>query len=80
LKQSSDVACAYLFNSLLSPTEFLQYVVNDIGLPAGGKNKSELLLELYNYVVSSGCNRLTPVLVIDEAHHLLQTFSKRFVY
>ena len=49
LKQSKDVAYAYLFNSRLSPTEFLQYVVADFGLPASGKNKGELLLDLSQF-------------------------------
>jgi general secretion pathway protein A len=70
LKQSKDVAYAYLFNSRLSATEFLQYVVSDFGLSASGKNKSELLLELCNYVVSRGLTKLTTVLIVDEAHHL----------
>ena len=69
-KQSKDVAYAYLFNSRLSATEFLQYVVSDFGLSASGKNKSELLLELCNYVVSRGLTKLTTVLIVDEAHHL----------
>ena len=69
-KQSKDVAYAYLFNSRLSANEFLQYVVSDFGLPASGKNKSELLLELCNYVVSRGLRKLTTVLIVDEAHHL----------
>src|SRR6202008_4021322 len=42
LKQSTDVAYAYLFNSLLSPAEFLQYILADFGFPTAGKNKSEL--------------------------------------
>jgi general secretion pathway protein A len=70
LKRSKDVAYAYLFNSRLSPTEFLQYVVSDFGLPASGKNKGELLFELCNYVVSRGRNKLTTVIIVDEAHHL----------
>jgi general secretion pathway protein A len=69
-KQSKDVAYAYLFNSRLSATEFLQYVVSDFRLSASGKNKSELLLELCNYVVSRGLTKLTTVLIVDEAHHL----------
>ena len=69
-KQSKDVSYAYLFNSRLSATEFLQSVVSDFGLPASGKNKSELLLELCNYVVSRGLKKLTTVLIVDEAHHL----------
>ena len=31
LKQSKDVAYAYLFSSRLSPTEFLQYIISDSG-------------------------------------------------
>lgn len=70
LKKSRDVAFAYLFNSRLSPTEFLQYIVSDFGLPAAGKNKSELLLDLQNYVITRGLRKLTTVLIVDEAHHL----------
>src|SRR5215470_3862886 len=39
LKKNKDVAYAYVFNSKLSPTEFLEYVASDFGLPASGKNK-----------------------------------------
>jgi general secretion pathway protein A len=70
LKQSKDVSYAYVFNSRLSPAEFLQYIVSDFGLPASGKNKSELLFQLSNYVVSRGLNNLTTLLVVDEAHDL----------
>jgi general secretion pathway protein A len=70
LKDSNDVKYAYVFNGRLSPLEFLQYVAGDLGLPAAGKNKSELLLQLASYVVSRGEKKLTTVLVVDEAHHL----------
>src|SRR5579872_3326552 len=70
LKQSKDVTYAYLFSSRLSPTEFLQYILNDFGLPTAGKNKGELLFDLCNYVVNRGLNNLTTVLIVDEAHHL----------
>jgi general secretion pathway protein A len=70
LKQSEDVKYAYVFNGRLSPLEFLQYIAGDLGLPASGKNKSELLLQLASYVVSRGQQKLTTVLVVDEAHHL----------
>jgi general secretion pathway protein A len=70
LKQSKDINYAYLFSSRLTPVEFLQYIVSDFGLPASGKNKAELLLELCNYVVARGLKNLTTVLVVDEAHHL----------
>lgn len=70
LKQSEDVKYAYVFNGRLSPLEFLQYIAGDLGLPATGKNKSELLLQLARYVVERGEKKLTTVLVVDEAHHL----------
>jgi general secretion pathway protein A len=70
LKESKEVAYAYLFNSRLTPTEFLQYILSDFGLPASGKNKSELLLDLGQFLVSRGAKKQTTVLIIDEAHHL----------
>jgi general secretion pathway protein A len=70
LKQSDDVKYAYVFNGRLTPVEFLQYIAGDLGLPAAGKNKSELLLQLASYVVSRGERKLTTVLVVDEEHHL----------
>ena len=70
LKQSEDVAYAYLFNNRLSPKEFLQYILSDFGLSASGKNKAELLLELSQFLIQRGSKKLTTVLIVDEAHHL----------
>jgi general secretion pathway protein A len=70
LKKSKDVAYAYVFNSRLSPTEFLQYIASDFGLSTSGKNKTELLLDLSQFLVGRGMQKLTTVLVVDEAHHL----------
>ena len=58
LQQSKDIAYAYLFNSRLCPTEFLQYVVSDFGLSASGKNKGELLLAFGHFLVSRGSSKL----------------------
>jgi general secretion pathway protein A len=70
LLNQSDVSYAYVFNSRLSPMEFLQYVAGDLGLSVSGKNKSELLLTLSNYVISRHQKKLTTVLIVDEAHHV----------
>ena len=70
LLNRKDVNYAYVFNSMLSPLEFLQYIAGDFGLPASGKSKSELLLMLGNYLIERHQKKLTTVLVIDEAHHL----------
>jgi len=70
LRQSPDVAYAYVFNSCLSPVEFLQYIASDFGLSVSGRNKGEILFDLSNYVIGRGSKKLTTVLVVDEAHHL----------
>jgi general secretion pathway protein A len=70
LRASKDVSYAYLFNSRLAPTEFLQYILSDFGLPSSGKNKGELLLDLGQFLIARGSKKLTTVLIIDEAHHL----------
>ena len=70
LANSKDIAYAYLFNSRLSPTDFLQYVLSDFGLPASGKNKCELLLDLSKFLVTRGSKQMTTVLIVDEAHDL----------
>ena len=70
LKESKDVAYAYVFNGRLSPAEFLQYILADFGLPSTGKNKSDLLFDLGQFLVSRGLRKMTTVLIVDEAHHL----------
>src|ERR1039458_2316285 len=58
LKESKDVAYAYMFNGRLSPTEFLQYILSDFGLPASGKRKYELLLDLGQFLVSRSSRKV----------------------
>lgn len=70
LLNRNNVSYAYVFNSILSPVEFLQYIAADFGLRASGKNKSELLWELHNYLITRYQKKLTTVLVVDEAHHV----------
>ncbi len=70
LLNRSNVGYAYVFNSVLSPLEFLQYVAGDFGLPGAGRNKSDLLLLLSNFLIDRHRRKLTTVLVVDEAHHL----------
>jgi len=70
LFKGNEFACAYVFNSRLSPREFLQYVAGDFGLAVSGKNKTEILLELSRYLLCRHQKQLLTVLVVDEAHDL----------
>ena len=69
-EDGEDVGYAYVFNGRLPPTDFLQYVLADFGLPASGKNKCELLLDPDKFFISRGSKRMTSVLIVDEAHDL----------
>ena len=64
------IAVGYVFNPLLSTVEFLQYATKDMGVAAVGRNKAELLAALNQHLVALHRQRLTAVLVIDEAHLL----------
>jgi general secretion pathway protein A len=70
LKDSADMSYAYLVNSRLTPTEFLQYTLNEFDLPITGKNKAEMLLDLRRFLKSRGAEGFTTCLIIDEAHQL----------
>jgi general secretion pathway protein A len=70
--RSQNMVLSYVFNSLLTPFDFLRTVACDFGLPDTGWNKGQLLMELNNFLLSCHKDGLTAVLVIDEAHHLSQ--------
>jgi len=68
--RGAGMAYGYVFNPRLGPMEFLQYAAGDLGLTTAGKSKSELLMDLSNFLISRHQKDLTTVLVVDEAHHL----------
>ena len=70
LGESKNIAYAYVYNSKLSPTEFLQYIASDFGLCATGKNRGELLFILGQFLAEQNSKRMTTVLIVDEAHLL----------
>ena len=64
------VQYAYIFNPLLSPDEFLRYMLADLSLRVPSAGKNEVLLELYAYLTQREKTGQTTVLIIDEAHLL----------
>jgi general secretion pathway protein A len=65
-----QVAFSYIFNPLLSPLEFLQYVMGDFGLSNQGKGKGEMLLELNKFLVNRHAQGLSTALILDEGQLL----------
>jgi general secretion pathway protein A len=70
LLQRRDVAFALVFNPSLSALEFIRYIARDFGLPTAGKAKDEIIHVLNSFLLQRHQQRLTTLLVVDEAHHL----------
>ena len=70
LLNRDQISFAYVFNPLLTPGEFLQYALADLGLRATNKGKVELLFELNRFLIARYRQGSTSALVIDEAHLL----------
>ena len=64
------VAHAYIFNSQLSPGDFLRYIALDLGLRPKSRDKSDLLFQLSNFLIDQYKKGSTTVLVVDEAQLL----------
>jgi general secretion pathway protein A len=65
-----QVATAFVFNSRLNTTQFLDYMIADFGIPCDSKAKSQVLLRLYNWLLDRYRAGETAVLIVDEAQSL----------
>jgi type II secretory pathway predicted ATPase ExeA len=67
-----QVATAFIFNSRLNTTHFLDYMMADFGIPCESKAKSQILLRLYNWLLDRYRAGETAVLIVDEAQNLTE--------
>jgi general secretion pathway protein A len=67
-----QVATAFVFNSRLNTTQFLDYMMADFGIPTDSKSKSQVLLRLYNWLLDRYRAGETAVLIVDEAQNLTE--------
>jgi len=67
-----QVATAFIFNSRLNTTQFLDYMMADFGIPSDSKAKSQILLRLYNWLLDRYRAGETAVLIVDEAQNLTE--------
>ncbi len=65
-----QVATAFVFNSRLDTTQFLDYMMADFGIPLDSQSKSQVLLRLYNWLLDRYRAGETAVLIVDEAQNL----------
>jgi general secretion pathway protein A len=67
-----QVPTAFVFNSRLNTTQFLDYMMADFGIPCDSKAKSQVLLRLYNWLLDRYRAGETAVLIVDEAQNLTE--------
>ncbi len=67
---SSNVHYAWIFNTTLDSRELLKYICRDFGFSPQGKDQSDLLMELYAYLIEAYEQGKYTLLIIDEAQNL----------
>src|SRR5271170_6871263 len=65
-----QVATAFIFNSRLDVPQVLDFMMADFGIPCDAKSKSQLLQQLYSWLLDRYRAGETAVLVVDEAQSL----------
>ncbi len=65
-----QVPTAFVFNSRLNVSQFLDYMMADFGIPSDTRSKSQILLRLYNWLLDRYRAGETAVLIVDEAQGL----------
>jgi general secretion pathway protein A len=66
----NQVAFAFVYNPMLSVSDFLAHVLTDLGLPSAARPKSEMLSRLNNYLLERSRRGGITALVVDEAQLL----------
>jgi type II secretory pathway predicted ATPase ExeA len=64
------VFTSFVFNPLLEPLDFLEFVMTDFGIPPAERNKSAMLMQLNRWLVERFRHQETCVILVDEAQNL----------
>jgi general secretion pathway protein A len=70
LLREQEVPTAFIFNSRLDVPTFLNYMMQDFGIPCDAKSKSKVLIQFYNWLLDCYRAGETAVLIVDEAQNL----------
>jgi general secretion pathway protein A len=61
---------AFLFNPKLTANDFIQYILEDLGVRVQGQTKAEYLHKLHRYLLNAYRDEKRVLLIVDEAHGL----------
>ena len=64
------VYTSFVFNPLLEPLDFLEFVMTDFGIPPATRNKSGMLMQLNRWLIERYRHQETCVILVDEAQNL----------
>ncbi len=64
------VHTSFVFNPLLEPLDFLEFVMSDFGIPTETRSKSAMLLRFNRWLVDCFRRQETSVILVDEAQNL----------
>jgi type II secretory pathway predicted ATPase ExeA len=64
------VFTSFVFNPLLEPLDFLQFVMADFGIATGSRTKSGMLIQFNRWLVERFRHQETCVVLVDEAQNL----------
>ncbi len=65
--ESRQQSSCYIFQSQLKPLELFEQILQDFGIPCHSRHRSDLLMELSQWLLTRSRMGDSPVLVIDEA-------------
>jgi general secretion pathway protein A len=68
--RAQRVPTAFIFNSRMNVSQFLDYMMADFGIPCETRSKSQILMRLYSWLLERYRAGETAVLIVDEAQNL----------
>jgi len=68
--RGDNIAVSYIFNPVLSPTELLQTINAEFGLPSRATSKKQLTDALNRFLLENHSRGRRTILIVDEAQNL----------
>jgi len=68
--RNDNIAVSYIFNPVLSPTELLQTINSEFGLPSRATSKKQLTDTLNRFLLAQKADGGRAVVIVDEAQNL----------
>jgi general secretion pathway protein A len=68
--RSDNIAVGYIFNPVLSPTELLQTINAELGIPSRTTSKKQLIDALNRFLLAQKADGGRAVIIVDEAQNL----------